>query len=325
MGWLTGYKHRARFKIAFSTDGEQTNYQKQLAITKGVGANTAGSLYLQNEALNWPYDIRFTRGDGTTLLNFWREESDATDGAWWTKVDDILADADYYGFAYWGKADAVDASSGDNTFIFFDDFLSALGAAWTSVGTVSVAGGILTIGGAIADGSVLTAATYGATVAARFSAKIVGPLTGSGGHGFFTSLMSTTPDSQYWGANALGAQQCQPLSTKDSVYTAGTRRDALLGAYHTYDVIRNGSTSVIFNYDNTLSDTIITNVATDNIGLGAWSDYSAHDARQYWDWCLIRKYTANEPAWGDWGAEEEEGERNIPECYVHKKHMRFGM
>lgn len=65
--------------IPSSVDGELTNYQLQITIVKGSGSNSGSAIYLDDDAKNWPDDIRFTSSDGTTLIDFWREESDATD------------------------------------------------------------------------------------------------------------------------------------------------------------------------------------------------------------------------------------------------------
>lgn len=133
MGWLSGYAYRAKIPCTATTAGAQTDYAKKLAVIKGAGSNSAGTIYLNNHALNWPNDIRFTKSDGNTTLDHYREEYDATDGTWWIELDSIAASGDTDFYIYYGKSSDSDGSNGDNTFIFFDDFESGNLNKWTTV------------------------------------------------------------------------------------------------------------------------------------------------------------------------------------------------
>jgi hypothetical protein len=133
MGWLTGYAYRAKIPCTATTAGAQTNYSKTLAVIKGSGSNSAGTIYLNNHALNWPNDIRFTKSDGTSLLDHYREEYDASDGTWWIELDSIASSGDTDFYIYYGKSSDSDGSNGENTFIFFDDFENGNFNRWTSV------------------------------------------------------------------------------------------------------------------------------------------------------------------------------------------------
>lgn len=118
--------------IPSSVDGELTNYQLQITIVKGSGSNSGSAIYLDDDAKNWPDDIRFTSSDGTTLIDFWREESDATDGTWWVEVPTVPASGGTMVYCYYGKSDASDASDGASTFEIFTDFPGDdLPSGWT--------------------------------------------------------------------------------------------------------------------------------------------------------------------------------------------------
>lgn len=106
--------------IPSSVDGELTNYQLQITIVKGSGSNSGSVIYLDDDAKNWPDDIRFTSSDGTTLIDFWREESDATDGTWWVEVPTVPASGGTTIYIYYGKSDASDVSDPAAT---FDNFI----------------------------------------------------------------------------------------------------------------------------------------------------------------------------------------------------------
>jgi hypothetical protein len=135
MGWLSGYAYRAKIPCTATTAGAQTNYAKTLAVINGSGSNSAGTIYLNNHALNWPNDVRFTKSDGTTLLDHYREEYDSTDGTWWIELDSIASSGDTDFYIYYGKSSDSDGSNGDNTFILFDDFEGGNFNRWTSYGT----------------------------------------------------------------------------------------------------------------------------------------------------------------------------------------------
>ncbi len=70
-------------------------------------------------------DIRFTSADGTTVLPYWIETwSSSTENATiWVRVNEIPATGTGI-YMYYGNNAATSASSGDNTFLFFDDFSS---------------------------------------------------------------------------------------------------------------------------------------------------------------------------------------------------------
>lgn len=141
---VTGYNERLRLRA--TSESNQTNCPLKLTIAKGSGDNTASTIYLNDKALNWPNDIRFTNEAGTEL-SFWREESDATDGTWHIKIDSLTANETAYIYLWYGNAAAADASSAANTFAFYDDFdtgnlskWTTAQAAWSAQGTVKEEG-----------------------------------------------------------------------------------------------------------------------------------------------------------------------------------------
>ncbi len=76
-------------------------------------------------------DVRFKDTTGTTEYPYWQE----TDGKYWVKIPS-LATGDTTINMYYGNASVASSSSGDNTFIFFDDFESGNLNKWNSnVGT----------------------------------------------------------------------------------------------------------------------------------------------------------------------------------------------
>lgn len=111
--WLSGWSYRLPVTIDNSAGVVLTDYQVKVSLNSTVWAhvNTDGS------------DIRFTASDGTTLLSYWIETWDyPTSADVWVKVPYIPAASDATIYLYYGRPGATAASSGDNTFEFFDDF-----------------------------------------------------------------------------------------------------------------------------------------------------------------------------------------------------------
>lgn len=119
-GWLTGYSKRAKITIGASGTN-LTNYQVCLTVYSGSGTNSAGVIYLNGNALDWPEDIRFADKYASSF-DFWREEYDANSGLWWIEVPSITTTSGAEFYIYYGKSSDTDASDGNNTFILFDHF-----------------------------------------------------------------------------------------------------------------------------------------------------------------------------------------------------------
>jgi len=105
--------------------GALTNYQMKLTVDTQTLVGAGKMLSSGN-------DIRFTSSDGTTSINYWIESGMNTiSTVIWVEVPSIPAGSSTI-YLYYGNASASAASSGTNTFIFFDDFESGVGN-WTAV------------------------------------------------------------------------------------------------------------------------------------------------------------------------------------------------
>jgi len=292
--WLSGYAYRARIPINHTDDGAQTNYQMMVALIKGAGANAAGHIHLNDHALDWPEDVRFTKADGTTPLDFWREESDATDGTWWVEVDSIAAHPDTTDiYVYYGKATDTDASDGVATFLFFDDFPGAdydhdkwLNEVGNEVG-VSVSGGALTLTGS------------GGGSWYKFGSK-----TAAFGQGhtleYRVTAMSNNIHIQGWNNPGFGGNNKAVF-----FYNYNDRAYNNDGTTQTYTTLANTRATGIFKikYRSTSSyyevpagtnTTYATNMPSGDIHI-AWWETSTNTTTI--DWVRVREDTANEPTW----------------------------
>lgn len=115
--WSTNYGYRKEITIDGSTAGVQTNYQMRLVVYKGDGSDSVGNVYLHNHCQNNFNDIGFTKSDGTSELDHWKESyTSGTSAVFWIKFDSIPASpASTNFYIYYDKANP------DLTFGIFSD------------------------------------------------------------------------------------------------------------------------------------------------------------------------------------------------------------
>jgi len=137
---LNSWLYKTPITVTNSGATSLTGYQVQVTLNTQTLVG-AGKMQSGGE------DIRVTDEDKCTELDFWIETPtiNTTTTQIWVKVPSILATSSKTIYIYYGNAVAVLASSGDNTFNFFDDFNSFDGAKWSGTGSYSVSGGELIV------------------------------------------------------------------------------------------------------------------------------------------------------------------------------------
>ena len=79
-------------------------------------------------------DVRFTDGDGVSLLSYWKHQSGSS-ARFWVNVRDSLSIKNQTIYCYYGNPSANSLSNGSKVFPFFDDFDRAdsgtIGEGWT--------------------------------------------------------------------------------------------------------------------------------------------------------------------------------------------------
>ncbi|NLE35714.1 MAG: DUF2341 domain-containing protein [Bacteroidales bacterium] len=147
--WLSpGWLYRIPVTIS-NTDGVLLeDYQVQVDLSASVDFDKTGDS---------GSDIRFTSDDGITQIPFWIEAWDETEGSeqavFWIKVSSIPAEGEATVYLYYGNPSAGNASSGGNTFDFFDDFsgyaetVSNDAAIGKAISWMKVAQDVYTVGG----------------------------------------------------------------------------------------------------------------------------------------------------------------------------------
>ena len=104
--------------------GAVTNYQMKVLIGESAGATgedvDCGALCKTDFS-----DLRFTKADGTALLDYYIEDVSGTTpnqlATVWIEFDSIGTGATTF-YMYYGNAGATAVSNGANTFILFEDF-----------------------------------------------------------------------------------------------------------------------------------------------------------------------------------------------------------
>jgi len=126
--WLGGWEYRRAITISNSLTQELSEYQIKLVI------DTA-SLISAGKLQSTCADLRFTDSDGVTLLNYWIESGcNTSETVVWVRVPNIPASSSKTIYMYYGNPNAQPMSSGESTFIFFDDF-TTLSSDWGLVPT----------------------------------------------------------------------------------------------------------------------------------------------------------------------------------------------
>ena len=144
------YTHCDRVTVTASASGALTNYPIMLNVYSGNGTSSGINLYLDGFSKSWPYDIRITQMDNSTVDSYWRVNGyNATQQTIWVNVPSIPSSGTVGLNVWFGKTGDTDTSNGNTTFSFFDDFLGTTydASKWKvgtgTIPTVTIANGLL--------------------------------------------------------------------------------------------------------------------------------------------------------------------------------------
>ncbi len=323
MAWLTDWTYRKPIVIAHTADGAQTNYQMKLLV--GYDSADGGQVDCNSLVATDFDDLRFTTSDGVTLCDYWIESITGTYLATvWIEIPSIAAHPDDTTiYMYYGNAGAAAVSSGANTFGAgkFDNF------EWGNNGdALTTSGGniVWTLVGGSTVAIVSTEQEYLGIVADTRSAKLPGvtgastnvnfPLTAATNYAFLARFYKetavTSANFLIHGNNTKKTYVYADVN-ENLLYYDGAAKDTGVNVpadawflieinnfnwtAYTYDIYLNGvlakagAAMYAAAGDNNIAT--ILNYAPTN-GLDMWVDN-----------VIIRKWTATEPTWGSWGAE----------------------
>jgi hypothetical protein len=255
-------------------------------------------------------DLRFTKADGITLLDYWIESvSGITPNQLvtvWIEFDSIGTGATTF-YMYYGNAGAAAASNGLTTFPLFDHFDAASldAAKWQTYGTVTAT----------------TAQDGGSSVSVA-----VNDAVDNAGIRSLVNLSScvirgrvkfgTTAQGLFWlrriaATLSFACFTSEAASKAQSYNSSGDHQETNYSpdktAYHVYELKHLNNVSQAYHIDDAAAFATHTTTkltATDlRLNLGGYKS-GGTGPTVYADWMLIRQYVATEPAWGAWGAEE---------------------
>lgn len=308
MGWIAGYSYRKNVTINNTgKDGAQANYQLKVIVNRSAGADSGQNVYVSTKCLANYNDIRFTKSDGSTLLDHWLEGVFAGYAVFWVEVDAVPDSSAGNIYLYYGNASASSGSNGDNTFLWFDHFDTAWNnpVRWTGdTGSASVASSIVTLtNSVISTGkAIFSNLVRAGNVAVRSMARLSNQNHASLGLSDNVSNLirvlhtSGSPNHTDW-------QQ-----VKSGAATVHSNNDALFGAWNIYDLCRvlTGTDTGRYFLNNSQQggDATINIPVVDLPAFLQCYSLTGNTVTIECDWILLRNYTTNEPLLSTWGSEE---------------------
>ena len=122
--WLIGWQYQ-KSHVINPAAGTGTNYQIKITVNYGSGTDNAGNVYLNSHSRVDFGDVRFTDGDGVTLLSYWMEnEVNSNYAVFWVKIPDDLSTNPATIYIYYGNPTATTTSNGPATFLMFTDIVA---------------------------------------------------------------------------------------------------------------------------------------------------------------------------------------------------------
>jgi len=297
---------------------DTSNYYWRIRSYQLTTASDSGEdVYLNSHCRTDFGDVRFTKDDGVTLLDYWMEEKVDSDYAiFWVKITDDLSSSDVTIYIYYGKSDATTTSNGDNTFLFFDDFsgTSLDSNKWDLIeGDVEVSDGNLVLTGTSGtrgriEGKTVVSKPVAFHSRVKWSGSEVTACTFCGMRKKGVSNVYIV-NYQYVSAATVRFACSNTAGTTTSDYSVTTPT-----SYHIYKTTwKTGEAKAYF--DGTLKATITSYVPTDDMA-AYLREGNTGGQIAYVDWYFIRKWVDPEPGHGSWGSEEESGAQEYSHTFT---------
>jgi PKD repeat protein len=298
---LTGYSYYQNVTLTGSTDGPVSNYHLRFDVYNTIGDSTGWTVFLNENSLSFPNDIRFINAAGT-MLPYWIETgtSNATHAVLWVRVDSIAASPSNTVLGiFYGKEDDGGASSGVNTFPeLFDEFTSnSFNDTW-SVGaamSATFSGENVTIQGE-GDAYINSVTRFGVNKTVIGRAYMTSGALVRMGFCNDAAPEAFDLDIFMYGNPNAGTFNIDSWSGASHTGNAVTISDAT----HVYRVDRAGASKAVFWVDNNIIGTHTTDTPTTNIAAEANGRPSLPLTL---DWIAVGNVTANPPTVNDYTEE----------------------
>jgi len=303
--WLVGWSYRKSHVINPSS-GAGTNYQVKITVHYGSGTDSGSDVYLGGKCKTDFGDIRFTRSDKVTLIDYWMEDKvDGDYATFWVEVPDDLSSNSATIYIYYGNSSATTTSNGDNTFLFFDDFsgTSIDTNKWTVVGgsyiTWEIDNGALkstVVSPPPGWGSAVLKSNYSPTSNQLIHAKV------KVGSGTNIAILYRWVDSNNFITGYLQSVNELYMSEK---YSGTWYEDYVtlawsVGNWYDLEVMEASPNNFVARVGTTTVSKSVNSIS----GYFALQGPFGSGEYGWFDNVYVRKYVSPEPSHGSWGSEE---------------------
>ncbi len=310
--FLAGWSYRKVHTITGSSSGDQTEYQVRFKVYRTSGTDSGENVYLGSNVNPDFSDLRFTTSDNTPV-SYWIQETGTDYAIVWARIPSIPSPGAQV-YLYYGNPSAPAVSSGEATFVRFDDFNDNQldSGKWVRISS----------GGSSAmveqnqrlearsDGTnrpyLRSGSTFSSPYALDFSAmKSEDIETAVHWDGTISGVADVITNGYYapwyvsWNT---------PTTFRITKSSGGSRTDlasvpaALDTNWHSYSIRTLPTGISVFFDDSFLLSSTDTGRTSGYFGLSARERPAGTTA--YYDNVRVRKYVANEPGHGSWGADE---------------------
>jgi hypothetical protein len=305
--WLTGWSYR-KSHVINPASGAGTNYQVKVIAHYGTGTDSGADVYLNSHCRTDFGDVRFTKSDGTTLLDYWMESKvDGDYAVFWVEVADDLSTNAVTIYIYYGKSDATTTSNGNNVFIAFCDHEEGNLTDWDSATSSASAStyyphqgsyGLKEVGSStypvVTKNQVLVNQAYSTWMYD----------TGSTASNFLAMLRVLGANGPV-GVGIWAGKSTTYYCYHDTSYTYYTTSISRTVGWHLLSALPSGS-NVLLYIDGTLVATLTKPTETTKMEICGYTGGIG-----YFDDAYVRKYVDPEPAHGSWGSEETRVWRDV--------------
>jgi len=289
MSYLDGWSYRRQITVTEQSGNDLLEYQVLIELNS--------SNFNFNHAKDDGSDIRFH--DGNNFLKHWIEEWDKNnqEAKVWVRVPSIPANGNTSFYMHYGNPDAEDASDGENTFNFFDDFEGT--EIDTNKWDVYESSGV-----EVSDGCCIITCV---------GDDVYTGIKGKTSFGFGYALRAKSKADEYnsgrawagWADNQSGKyNSARTLYDSDGcgyyTWNGGTKyflhAVTLDTEFHVFDIIRISTDKLVFRYDGANEYTETNSSYIPDESLSPHFVNRSYGRKTTIDWVFVRKYADPEPS-----------------------------
>ena len=315
--------YRKSHTINGSPVGLLTDYPIRVVVHYGDGIDSGENVFLGSKSRIDFGDVRFTRSDRSTQLDYWIEKkTDGDQADFWVEVASVPASPGSSTiYIYYGDSMVTTTSNGKNTFDWFDDFgidssidydIGRHATIWHGTGAYNPYYDAVNRRVAFDTDDNFSGGwmvrSFNLTIQ-NFAAKVTFGVTGSYPVNTTNGILGRwTGNAAYYGFYVAGSNYTAPALVRDARTTIigsppGNTYHPFGGIPHTMELRVYGNNLIGVYNEGEADEVILT--ATDATHSGAGQvEVIVGQATGWFDNFFVRKYVIPEPGHGAWGPEE---------------------